>query len=356
MLRLAAAASALAGAQAAYSVTVVSAPDTPVLSYLDKTSPWPQTFNPSWVEPSAGTGNVGGLLVRAQNCSDFTPGQCISCNVDSAHPLGPYFPGSVMAFAKDNGDGTFAQPYLVFAPDANAPVDETYGTEDPRLAYDAATGLYHLFYTCYGKPGPFLCHATTRNPTAPYPGNWTRLGKVWPQAPSGTKSGALLIRPSPPHYLYWGAGTIGLATSMDLVNFTNVIPSFIARRPGAFDNNLVEAGPPPMVLADGNMVFFHNSDNATNAPTGDFWAYNPGWVILDGADPTRILQRSEVPLLSPVHGWEQGVAPYECNVHNVTFLEAAHPVPGQPNTFDVFFGGSDAVIGTARIVVTGSAD
>ena len=81
--------------------------------------------------------------------------------------------------------------------------------------------------------------------------------------------------------------------------------------------------------------------------------YNPAWVILDGTDPSRILQRATAPLLSPTHGWEQGTAPFECNVGAVNFLEAAARVPGTAgDTFDVWFGGSDAVVGTARFVVT----
>lgn len=37
--------------------------------------------------------------------------------------------------------------------------------------------------------------------------------------------------------------------------------------------------------------------------------------------------------------------------HNVTFLEAATRVAGAPgDVFDVYFGGSDAVVGTARVV------
>jgi hypothetical protein len=39
--------------------------------------------------------------------------------------------------------------------------------------------------------------------------------------------------------------------------------------------------------------------------------------------------------------------------HNVTFLEAAARVPGEPgDVFDLWYGGADAVIGTARVVIT----
>jgi hypothetical protein len=42
----------------------------------------------------------------------------------------------------------------------------------------------------------------------------------------------------------------------------------------------------------------------------------------------------------------------QCNVHNVVFLEAMRPVPGAIDTFQVFFGGSDAVIGSAVVQVS----
>ena len=38
-----------------------------------------------------------------------------------------------------------------------------------------------------------------------------------------------------------------------------------------------------------------------------------------------------------------------CNVPQVSFLEAAHPVTDKPDTFRLYYGGSDAVIGTAVV-------
>jgi len=113
-----------------------------------------------------------------------------------------------------------------------------------------------MFYTCYGPPA-LLCHATTRDPSAPYPGSWTRLGAVFPKQ-VGSKSGALLLRDAPPHFLIWGAGTIALATSDDLVTWTTVNDRFIEARPGGFDDVLVESGPNPFMLSTGHYVFFHN--------------------------------------------------------------------------------------------------
>lgn len=129
------------------------------------------------------------------------------------------------------------------------------------------------------------------------------------------------------------------------MNFTTVQDLYIATRPSMFDSELVEAGPTPQLLSTGDYVFFHNS-----AGTG---GYHAEYAIIDGEKPDAPpLQRAQEPLLSPIYDFELGTAPAECNVANVVFLEAVAPVDGMVDTFDVFFGGSDAVVSTARVSVT----
>ena len=146
MFRVALAAASLGvlAATTTYNAAVLTMPADPVISFLAGQTAWPQSFNPAFVEASAGTGGKSGLLVRSQNCTGWTPGVCQGCNPHS--PSDPVFRGSVITFAEQLADGSFAAPYLVFAPDPSEPED--YGTEDPRLTYDATTTLYHLFYTC----------------------------------------------------------------------------------------------------------------------------------------------------------------------------------------------------------------
>jgi len=126
-----------------YAVNVTALPAYPVISNLTypgaTPSQWQQSFNPSFIEASPGTRGVRGLIVRSQNCS-FTPGTCVKCN--GGNP----FVGSVMSFAAQAADGTFSPPYLVYAPLPGLAAEDL-GTEDPRVAYDATTGLYHMFYT-----------------------------------------------------------------------------------------------------------------------------------------------------------------------------------------------------------------
>jgi predicted GH43/DUF377 family glycosyl hydrolase len=73
-------------------------------------------------------------------------------------------------------------------------------------------------------------------------------------------------------------------------------------------------------------------------------------VILDGNEPTHIKQRSDTPLFSPDGvAWLEGVAPFTCNAPRVVFLEGVKP-EGK-DTFRVYFGGADAVVGSALVHV-----
>jgi predicted GH43/DUF377 family glycosyl hydrolase len=96
-------------------------------------------------------------------------------------------------------------------------------------------------------------------------------------------------------------------------------------------------------LSTGDYIFFYNSANESSV-------YRPGYVILDGSDPTVIKDRSTKPLLTPLFDWEVGSGVYPCNVPNVIFLEAARSLGG--DIFQVYFGGNDANVGTAIVKVT----
>ena len=89
--------------------------------------------------------------------------------------------------------------------------------------------------------------------------------------------------------------------------------------------------------------------------------FQPGWAILDGKDPTIVLARATVPILPYVLPWEAGDRPtWPCNTRHVSNLGGGHAVPG-PNPlggrdlFRVYFGGADAVVGTALISVNVSS-
>lgn len=317
--------------------------------------------------------------MRAQNCSS-AKGVCNQC-------AGEGQKASVLSFAQlQSGDGAATNPRFRTI-DASTtvlgPHDSTdnLGVEDPRILYDANNSRYIMYYTCFnsggastkklrrtfkpsrlihtlpkarpaaasgaGLPEIFMCGATATDPTKE--GGWTRHGHVG--LPAYSKSGALLLREatsgisSPEHLLFWGAGSIYLSRSRDVMNWP-IGDVFITQT--AWGNPNVESGPPPMRLSTGDYIFFINSWN------GDFPkppGYQPAWVILSGKDPSRIVQEAWEPLFSPQkQNWMTGEGSAYCNVANVAFIEAAHPT-GETDTFRVYFGGADAVIGTAVIKV-----
>ena len=350
-----------------YHASLVRFDASPLLSYVDGSSAFQQAFNPSWVEPSAGTSGRAGLLVRSQNCSASVGGSCVGCAGTGAK-------ASVMSFAllEKNASGTHPPQFKRI--DASSisfgPHDATddQGTEDPRVAFDAVSGRYWMFYTCYNsgkaKPQPAvtLCLASTTDPTRfeGKPG-WLRHGPVGFGA--GSKSAALLVGSAAearPHYLLWGAGTIRITNSSDPTHWPS--PGSVLLSRTLWGNPHVEAGPPPLRLTTGDWLFFFNSwrDDFPRPP-----GYEPAWAILDGADPTRIVAQARAPLFEPTRAsWCTGVAPYTCNVANVAFVEAAHPASevevaatgmAGHDLVRIYFGGADAVVGSALVLVSRSA-
>ena len=201
-------------------------------------------------------------------------------------------------------------------------------------------------YTAYNGSSILLSLAKSLNPFDRK--SWQKLGPVFPSY-QNSKSGALLIRPQPPHYLFWGDSDIRVTKSDNLSHWDSIGDIILSPRADHFDSRLVESGPPPLMLEDGNYLFFYNSAEK-GWPEDPNTAYHVGWVILDGRNPTKILARSESPLMGPRYPWEKGSSPYLCNVPNVVFLEAAYSLGG--NRFRVFFGGGDATIGSATIQVS----
>lgn len=289
-----------AGGALAFSVDVlvVSRDPVPGLSYIDKTSTFQQVFNPTYVEPTENTKRESGLLIRTQNCVSDVGGVCTWCG-------GAQDKASILTFSRVNSDQTLEpvdDSSIVFGPSDST---DSWGTEDPRMKYNPHDGLYYMFYTAYNGSAIFLNLATAVNPTSAN-GGWKKLGPVFPSQP-GSKSAALLIRDKPPHYLLWGDHDIRITKSDDPSVWADIGEVLISPREDHFDSKLVESGPPPMRLSNGDYIFFYNSANI-GWPDAAGSAYHVGYLLLDGNDPTIIKARSEVPVMGPEYAWEQGIS------------------------------------------------
>ena len=114
-------------------------------------------------------------------------------------------------------------------------------------------------------------------------------------------------------------------------------------------SGFVEAGAPPQRLSDGNYIMTYNLLGACNC-------WGAGYLILDGKDPTVILQRSTVgeggPLLWPEEPWEvtntsaTSWQPLKCFIGATNSLQ---PLGG--DRFLAHYASGDSVAGGAIIEV-----
>ena len=242
---------------------------------------------------------------------------------------------------------------------------ESYGVEDARVVYREKDKYLYMMYsavendTSSGEVIARLALAKTRSPDIWE--SWERVGVLFPRE-SWSKSGALIIRDEEggPHYLFWGGAPnvapthshqryLRVSITYDLITyFTLPHPSILTPREDMFDSAMVESGPPPLKLEDGNYLFIYNSARTGYpCPTKPNYdkQYNIGYLILHKDDPTRILQRSQQPLLTPTLKYEkQGL------VCNVVFCNGAKSLGG--DQFLIYYGGADSVLYAALVTIT----
>lgn len=201
----------------------------PLLSYLQlNNSEYKQVFNPTWIEASPGTNNRSGLLIRTQDC-DYEENKCNFCG-------GSAKKASILTISEAHLPDNFTpitRNNVSFSPSSD---EDSWGTEDPRMAYNKADGNYYMFYTAYNGSSILLSLATTTNPFNST--NWRKLGPVFPKY-QNSKSGALLIREKGPHYLFWGDSVIRVAKSDNLTSWPDIGEVFLEPRPDFFDSKLV---------------------------------------------------------------------------------------------------------------------
>jgi predicted GH43/DUF377 family glycosyl hydrolase len=112
--------------------------------------------------------------------------------------------------------------------------------------------------------------------------------------------------------------------------------------------------PPPLQLSNGDYIFFYNGATLPNDRQ-----YHVGWAVLAGEDPSKVVHRSERPILSwSDRPWMAGNSTKQlCYTPTVVFCNGARRLVSSPagqDTFQLFFGGADAVVGTATVVVKDS--
>lgn len=197
------------------------------------------------------------------------------------------------------------------------------GCEDPRVAA-TEDGSFVMLYTEWNNKVPRLGVATSPDLI-----HWTKHGPAFREAYEGkfkdlaSKSASLITKLvndklvvtkiNGTYWMYWGETFVNAATSTDLINWypmldaTGNLKQLITTRPGYFDSDLTECGP-PAIITDKGIVLLYNGKNAGDERRDKRFtpnAYCAGQVLFDLKDPAKAIARLDVPFLRPIKDFEK---------------------------------------------------
>ena len=217
-----------------------------------------------------------------------------------------------------------ADPVFFPAADAEQSREWPGGVEDPRLV-ESPDGVYVLTYTQWNRKTHSVGIATSSDLI-----HWTKHGPAFFTASNGKyaqlqyKSAGIVTRIDKAkarliaakidgkYWMYWGEGSIRIATSNDLVHWTPVedaqgTPIELLRpRPGHFDSTFPESGPPPVETGAG-IVMLYNGKNAATGGDPDLGpnAYAAGEALFDSKNPSHLIVQTSHPVLKPELPYEK---------------------------------------------------
>ncbi len=208
-------------------------------------------------------------------------------------------------------------PVLFPAKDKFLEFDQPGGCEDPRVV-ETEDGNYVMAYTSWNgkiarlsiafssdlysweKKGPAFMTAYGGK----YKDQWSKSGSIITAEKNGKP---VVARIKGRYWMYWGEHFINLAWSDDLYNWVPLenekgeLKRLVSTRPGKFDSDLTECGP-PAIVTDKGILLLYNGKNSTNEnasselPKG---TYSVGQILFDPSNPEKVISRSDKPFLRP---------------------------------------------------------
>lgn len=227
------------------------------------------------------------------------------------------------------------------------------GVEDPRIV-EREDGQYFMTYTAYDGQTARLLVASS-----PDLKNWQKYGSAFSDKYTNlwSKSGSIVCevvgnrlvakKIADKYWMYFGDKNIHLATSSDLISWhpleddTGELSIVLNYRPGYFDSDLVEPGP-PAIIHKGAILLIYNGRNYgeqrnTDIPEG---TYSAGQALFLLKNPASLLKRTEEPFFIPDKDYE-----IKGQVNRVVFLEALAPFNGE---WLLYYGTADSKIAVAK--------
>ncbi|MGN0002444.1 MAG: glycoside hydrolase family 130 protein [Sphingobacterium composti] len=230
-----------------------------------------------------------------------------------------------LAYSLDGINFTrFPEPVLFPDEDEQKKYEWPGGIEDPRVAV-TDDGTFVVFYTQWNRDTPRLGVATSKNLR-----EWQKHGPIFQHAKyskfmttphksasivTEVKDNRLVVsKVNGKYFMYFGEHGVHGATSDNLIDWEPVLDSvgnpakFIDVREGYFDSALTECGP-PAVKTDKGILLIYNGKNHNETqfadkrlPTG---TYSGGQVLFDKEDPSKVLERMDIPFMRPMEAFEK---------------------------------------------------
>jgi predicted GH43/DUF377 family glycosyl hydrolase len=239
---------------------------------------------------------------------------------------------SVFALARsDDGYHFELEPDPVMTPCAEEGCFKEYekkGIEDPRIT--KIDDVYYIMYTAASGYGPLLALAKTvdfktfeRIALISEPEN--KDGVLFPEKINGKY--ARLDRP-----VSGGAANIWISYSDDLITWGNS-RCVMTVRDDHWDSWRIGASTQPIKIDDGWIIIYHGVKATAGGPI-----YKLGAVVLAEDDPSKVLCRSAIPVLSPREYYER-----VGDTNNVVFSCGAI-LEDDGRELKIYYGASDTSI------------
>ena len=228
-------------------------------------------------------------------------------------------------------DGWIIDSEPTFAPDPIDHPEEMWGVEDPRITYMPETEEYMIAYTAFGKSGPGVAIASTKDFRA-----CERYGlamqaddkdaAIFPRRINGEF--ALIHRPST------DAGAhMWISYSPDLRNWGGHTLLMPARRGAWWDANKIGLSPPPIETDRGWLVMYHGVRRHASGSL-----YRMGLALFDKENPALCLIRSQSWMFGPE-------APYEITGDvGYAVFPCGYTVQPDGDTIRFYYGAADTTI------------
>jgi len=234
----------------------------------------------------------------------------------------------VLARSKDGYDFEVEkEPIMLPSQEEPFATYEKRGIEDPRIT--PFEDKFYIFYTAYSRYGPRIALAETRDfkeykriALVSQPGNKDAVlfpGKIndlfirFDRPSTGTKSDMWISYS--PNLIYWGNSQVVMEI-----------------RPGFWDSDKIGAGTPPIETEAGWLEIYHGVKGTSGGRI-----YRLGCALFDLNDPSKLIGRSRIPVISPREPYER-----TGDVPNVVFTCGA--IVEDTREIKIYYGAADTCI------------